>query len=191
MLETGTSTFRLAALMKFEDRNEQTAEVVEAVIGSLGDRDTTVREQAVKMAARFVPEARRSIELIVDALHSPDDSLRATAAETLGLLAHRPELVVGELQRCLKDDCRNVVIQSIVALSNFGRAAAKCESKLAKELSEALFSCDFELSEYLAAALLAVSENPGQQVRVHFAPNRPDLIEMAFEAFERIARSKF
>lgn len=187
-LKSRFATFRLAALMAFEDRNERTSEFVDSVIGSLNDRDTAVREQAVRLAARFVPEACRSIGLIVDALGSPVASLRATAARTLGTLEHRPELVVGELVHCLGDENRDVVIESVVALTKYGRSASKGASIVAKRFSQALLDCDDELSDYLAESLYSVSDDPWLQVREQFATKNPELIERALAAIERIAR---
>jgi len=180
-LESGTPSFRLAALWECKDRGPQAAEALDAVICCLTDRDPDIPGEAARTLAALGPAGASALPNLQRALRHELPTARAGAAYALGILGLEAEGIAPELAVLLDDKNGTVVSAAAEALSRYGRHDEAVEERVLGVLSSALVECDHTLIETLIGTLRAVAADPERSLWKHFNVGDPDLLKLALQ----------
>jgi hypothetical protein len=181
-IQTGTPSFRLAALVEIRDRAVTDPAVVTAVIECLEDADRAIPAAAARALAVLGPAAGAAGQLLCKALGASEPATRAAAAHALGALRLEPATAIPELDFLLEDRNPGVVAAAAEALRRYGPAAEVATRRLLTALRVALIDCSGFQIDALAGALLAVTPDARRQVRDFFTGPDLELRRFALEA---------
>jgi HEAT repeat protein len=183
-LRAPSPSIRLSTLWELMERAVRDAELAQAVIRCLDDREPAVGAAACRTLGAMGGAAAGAVPALIRALSSADDDTRAGAAFALGVLGEQVDAVIPELAMLLEDENRTVVYEAAQALWRFKSRAEASSPRLLAAFNNALIQADHQLIEMLAATLLVISPDATRLVREHFAQNDPELRQLAMGALE-------
>jgi hypothetical protein len=183
-LQDRSASVRLAALWEVRERGLTEPRLVAAITGCLADPDAVIPGEAARTLAALGPVAQAAFPQLMKALWSDQASTRAGAAQALGVLQLQPARVVPEVAVRLEDSNPGVVAAAAEALRSFAGEAESAVPRLLAALEAASIDCDQHLMETLTSALIAISGDPRERLRAHFAD--PQMRKLAFAMLREV-----
>ena len=183
-----SASFRLSALWELATQGEAAAKASDVVAACLGDRDPHIREQAARTLVAFGQPAKSAVPALAAKLRDSHDGVRAAAALAVGVLADPTEDLLESTVDLLQDPCPQVIYAAALAMQDFGEAAQVAIPSILAAFRSALVDCNYAMSDVLAGALAASTNDPQSYVRDYFESD-PDLARQAFSALESTAEN--
>ncbi len=184
-LEEYGPTYRLAALKTIGARKLDAPNIREALVKSFRDRNPGVAVAAVETFAALGSCSDGEAAELYRLLATAPQEVRYAAVEAIGRLQAHPAESLIELESLVLHDDRTLARIAVSALARFGGQASPYVKQILQLQRRALVDCDELTTEAAVTALLAVAQDPRQEIRNFYREYDDELLNMALGSLTR------
>jgi hypothetical protein len=186
-LESGSASFRLAALWYLNKREPLSEQAVAPITQCLRDRDADVRASAASIL-RWASASDELAEALYQATTDRHDQVRQSAAETIGYVGVSDEALRESLISLLSDPNDSVFRSAASSLAKLGEADDEVTGALLRRMRSALISCNYPWAEEITRIIARMRDDFSECIQSYFSDDEQlqhQATEVLEETFER------
>jgi hypothetical protein len=137
-LASSSESTKVAALWAVRRCGRASPAIVEAIRGFLQNRSELLQNEAIAALGAIGMAGRQTLPFLLNALESRRPKIRAIAVAALAQLGCEPQIVLPNVAALLHDDSREVVLNAVGCIGEYGFQANRLNDALLTRLRESL-----------------------------------------------------